>query len=80
VSCQYDEINKEEKIDCDFRRFDGYLFQARDTDGKMIDDELEAVRNVGAPVHRIAGVPLRMWRQACIVSGASHVRTIARAL
>jgi glycine/D-amino acid oxidase-like deaminating enzyme/nitrite reductase/ring-hydroxylating ferredoxin subunit len=53
-----EEIVKAEKIDCDFRRLDGYLFQAPDTDVKMIDDELEAVRKVGAPVHRLVGVPL----------------------
>jgi glycine/D-amino acid oxidase-like deaminating enzyme/nitrite reductase/ring-hydroxylating ferredoxin subunit len=53
-----EEIVKAEKIDCDFRRLDGYLFQAPETDPKMIDDELEAVRKVGAPVHRLVGVPL----------------------
>jgi glycine/D-amino acid oxidase-like deaminating enzyme/nitrite reductase/ring-hydroxylating ferredoxin subunit len=51
-------IQKREKIDCDFRRLDGYLFQALNTDSKMIDDELDAVRKVGAPVHRLVGVPL----------------------
>src|ERR1700710_3067586 len=51
-------IQKREKIDCDFRRLDGYLFQALNTDSKIIDDELEAVRKVGAPVHRLVGVPL----------------------
>ena len=53
-----EEIIKAENIDCDFRRLDGYLFQAPETDRKMIDDELEAVRKVGAPVHRLVGVPL----------------------
>jgi glycine/D-amino acid oxidase-like deaminating enzyme/nitrite reductase/ring-hydroxylating ferredoxin subunit len=51
-------IQKWEKIDCDFRRLDGYLFQALDTDSKIIDDELDAVRKVGAPVNRLVGVPL----------------------
>jgi glycine/D-amino acid oxidase-like deaminating enzyme/nitrite reductase/ring-hydroxylating ferredoxin subunit len=51
-------IQKREGIDCDFRRLDGYLFQALNTDSKMIDDELDAVRKVGAPVHRLVGVPL----------------------
>jgi len=54
-----EQIQKQEGIDCDFRRVDGYLFQAPETDSRMIDDELEAVRSVGAPVHRIVGVPLR---------------------
>jgi glycine/D-amino acid oxidase-like deaminating enzyme/nitrite reductase/ring-hydroxylating ferredoxin subunit len=53
-----EEIQKKEAIACDFRRLDGYLFQALDTDSKIIDDELDAVRKVGAPVHRLVGVPL----------------------
>src|SRR5258705_4742084 len=52
-----EEIQKRESIDCDFRRLDGYLFQALDTDSKIIVDELDAVRKVGAPVHRLVGVP-----------------------
>src|SRR3954453_6109873 len=31
-------IQKRESIDCDFRRLDGYLFQALNTDPKIIDD------------------------------------------
>ncbi len=53
-----EEFQKRENIDCDFRRLDGFLFQAPDTDSKIIDDELDAVRKVGAPVHRLVGVPL----------------------
>ena len=51
-------IQSQENIDCDFRRLDGYLFQALNTDSQIIDDELDAVRKVGAPVHRLVGVPL----------------------
>ena len=54
-----EEIQKLEKIDCDFRRLDGYLFQALNTDSQIIDEEMDAVRKVGAPVHRLVGVPLR---------------------
>jgi glycine/D-amino acid oxidase-like deaminating enzyme/nitrite reductase/ring-hydroxylating ferredoxin subunit len=53
-----EDIQKKEAIACDFRRLDGYLLQALDTDSKIIDDELDAVRKVGAPVHRIVGVAL----------------------
>jgi glycine/D-amino acid oxidase-like deaminating enzyme/nitrite reductase/ring-hydroxylating ferredoxin subunit len=53
-----EDIQNKEAIACDFRRLDGYLFQALDTDSKIIDDELDAVRKVGAPVHRIVGVAL----------------------
>ncbi len=58
-----EEIQKREAIDCDFRRLDGYLFQALNTDSKIIEDELDAVRKVGAPVHRLVGVPLAHCEQ-----------------
>src|ERR1700694_1442410 len=54
-----EDIQKREQIDCDFRRLDGYLFQALNTDSQIIDDELDAVRKVGAPVHRLVGVPFK---------------------
>ena len=51
-----EEIQNEADIACDFRRLDGYLFQARNTVNQIIDDELDAVRKVGAPVDRLVGV------------------------
>jgi glycine/D-amino acid oxidase-like deaminating enzyme/nitrite reductase/ring-hydroxylating ferredoxin subunit len=53
-----EEIQKKEKIECGFRRLDGYLFQGNGMPADVIDLELEAVREVGAPVHRLVGVPL----------------------
>jgi glycine/D-amino acid oxidase-like deaminating enzyme/nitrite reductase/ring-hydroxylating ferredoxin subunit len=53
-----EHIQKSEGIGCDFRRLDGYLFQGRDMPADVIDQELEAVRSIGAPVHRLVGVPL----------------------
>ena len=53
-----EEIQKKERIDCDFRRLDGYLFQGRDMPADVIDQEMDAVREVGAPVDRLVGVPL----------------------
>jgi glycine/D-amino acid oxidase-like deaminating enzyme/nitrite reductase/ring-hydroxylating ferredoxin subunit len=53
-----EEIQKTEGIDCDFRRLDGYLFQGDGTPADVIDQELDAVRAVGAPVRRLVGVPL----------------------
>ena len=52
-----EEIQEAERIDCDFRRLDGYLFQGRDMPADIIDEEMDAVRGVGAPVHRLVGVP-----------------------
>ena len=53
-----EEIQRSEGINCDFRRLDGYLFQGDDMPADVIDEELDAVRAVGAPVHRLVGVPL----------------------
>jgi glycine/D-amino acid oxidase-like deaminating enzyme len=53
-----EEIQRAEKIECDFRRLDGYLFQGHGMPADIIDQELEVVREVGAPVHRLVGVPL----------------------
>jgi glycine/D-amino acid oxidase-like deaminating enzyme/nitrite reductase/ring-hydroxylating ferredoxin subunit len=52
-----DEIQHKEAIDCDFRRLDGYLFQALNTDSKIIEDELDAARKIGLSVDRLVGVP-----------------------
>ncbi|MET3155249.1 FAD-dependent oxidoreductase [Bradyrhizobium diazoefficiens] len=54
-----EEIQASEKIACDFRRLDGYLFQGHGMPANIIDQELEAVQEVGAPVHRLVGVPLK---------------------
>ena len=51
-----EQIQRDEDIACDFRRLDGYLFQALGTDARIIDDELDAVRRVGAPVERLVGL------------------------
>lgn len=53
-----EQIQKAEGIACDFRRLDGYLFQGRRQPPDVIDQELDAVRAIGAPVHRLVGVPL----------------------
>lgn len=53
-----EEIQTIEGISCDFRRLDGYLFQGDEMPSDVIDEELDAVRAVGAPVERLMGVPL----------------------
>jgi len=66
-----EEIQKVEEIDCDIRRLDGYLFQGRDMPADMIDQEMDAVREVGAPVHRLMGVPFRAAKtvMSCAIRG-----------
>ena len=53
-----EEIQKKEKIDCDFRRLDGYLFRGRVRPPLSSNQEMDAVREVGAPVDRLVGLPL----------------------
>jgi glycine/D-amino acid oxidase-like deaminating enzyme/nitrite reductase/ring-hydroxylating ferredoxin subunit len=53
-----EEIQELENIACDFRRLDGYLFQGDDMPADVIDQELDAVRAVHAPVERHVGVSL----------------------
>ncbi|MCP1972960.1 FAD-dependent oxidoreductase [Bradyrhizobium elkanii] len=54
-----EEIQASENIACDFLRVDGYLFQGNGMPADVLDEELETVRAVGAPVHRLVGVPLK---------------------
>ena len=66
-----EEIQRKEAIACDFRRLDGYLFQALGTDSKMIDDELDAVRKGrrSRPSHR-RGCARRLQRAARVALSA----------
>jgi glycine/D-amino acid oxidase-like deaminating enzyme/nitrite reductase/ring-hydroxylating ferredoxin subunit len=54
-----EEIRKKHDIDCDFRRLDGFLFQGNGMPADIIDQELDVVREVGAPVNRLMGVPFK---------------------
>src|SRR5687767_69268 len=42
-----------ERLDCDFRRVDGYLFLAPEHDRKVLDEEYEAARAAGMQVDRL---------------------------
>lgn len=55
-----EEIARTEKIDCDFRRVDGYLFLPSDSGGsERLDEELEASRRAGLKdVESVARAPL----------------------
>lgn len=52
-------IQKGLGIDCDFRRLDGRLFLAPNSDLDMLDKEYDATRQVGMPVSRERGVPFK---------------------
>ncbi len=72
-----EEIQKRGTSTAIFRRLDGYLFQALNTDSMIIEDELDAVRKVGAPVHRLVGVPFsHCERQSARRSSRSRKRRL----
>jgi len=48
-----DRIVQEEKIDCDFVRLDGYLFNPSDGDDSYIEKELQAAKRAGLDPERL---------------------------
>jgi glycine/D-amino acid oxidase-like deaminating enzyme/nitrite reductase/ring-hydroxylating ferredoxin subunit len=55
-----ESIQRKEKIACDFRRLEGYLFLARDNDSKILERELAACAEIGfAGVERLDAAPLQ---------------------
>lgn len=50
-------IVREEKIACDFRRLNGYLFQAPGQEEHLLLEEMDAARRAGLKVNKVAGVP-----------------------
>jgi glycine/D-amino acid oxidase-like deaminating enzyme/nitrite reductase/ring-hydroxylating ferredoxin subunit len=54
-----EEIVKAENIDCDFERLNGYLFQQASSTNDQLDQELEAVRDLGfADVVKLQKTPV----------------------
>jgi glycine/D-amino acid oxidase-like deaminating enzyme/nitrite reductase/ring-hydroxylating ferredoxin subunit len=81
-------VQAEEEIACDFRRLDGFLFPALDTDPAELDREVEASREVGITVHDGKGLPfgglghlrcLRYPRQGAF-HPLKYLRGLARAI
>lgn len=56
---QIESIVEEERIECDFRRLDAYLFLKPGHDDQMLDEELQAAQETGViRVDRVASSPL----------------------
>lgn len=51
---QIEHIAREERIACNFRRVDGFLFADHDTDPALIEREHDAAQRAGARVERVA--------------------------
>jgi len=52
-----EEIVREEKIDCDFLRLDGYLYEPKDGDPKDLEREHEACLRAGLKVELVSRAP-----------------------
>lgn len=52
-----ERIVREHRIDCGFRRVDGYLFTAPGADSKILDAELQAARRAGLTVEMLTRAP-----------------------
>ena len=63
-----EQIQREEGIDCDFRRLDAYLFVAPGTDPSILDREIEAAHRVG-----FAGVA---WAERAPIPGTDTGRCL----
>jgi glycine/D-amino acid oxidase-like deaminating enzyme/nitrite reductase/ring-hydroxylating ferredoxin subunit len=63
-----EEIQRSEKIDCDFRRLDGYLFPATADDVSTLEEEIEACHRAG-----LTGVE---WVDSAPIPGARTGRSL----
>jgi glycine/D-amino acid oxidase-like deaminating enzyme/nitrite reductase/ring-hydroxylating ferredoxin subunit len=52
-------IQRDEGIDCEFRRLDGILFLDPSSEESLLDDEMAAAAKLGVAVGRSAGLPLK---------------------
>jgi glycine/D-amino acid oxidase-like deaminating enzyme/nitrite reductase/ring-hydroxylating ferredoxin subunit len=53
-----ERTSREERIECDFLRLDGYLFDPPEEKHSQLDRELEAARRAGLAVERVARAPI----------------------
>ena len=53
-----------ERIDCDFRRLDGFLFLAPEHDRRTLDEEFDAARAAGVEVERLERVAVQGFTAA----------------
>ena len=52
-----ERVQREENINCGFRRLDGYLLLGQGDKEKLLDEELEAAREAGLAVEKIGRAP-----------------------
>ena len=54
-----EEIVRQDRIECNFHRLDGYLFPDAKTKQSELDDELKAVKKTGMAAEKVNGIPLK---------------------
>ncbi len=57
---------KEEKIDCDFERLDGYLFRHETDDPDSLNKEFAAATKAGLQIEKLSQVPGMVGTQSCL--------------
>jgi glycine/D-amino acid oxidase-like deaminating enzyme/nitrite reductase/ring-hydroxylating ferredoxin subunit len=62
-----ERVVKEEGIDCDFERVDGYLFLHPSDKPESLDKEMAAARKAGLTVHELKLTPGKLIAERCIV-------------
>jgi glycine/D-amino acid oxidase-like deaminating enzyme/nitrite reductase/ring-hydroxylating ferredoxin subunit len=67
-----EEIQRGEQIACDFRRVDGCLFPALESDPSILEGELDAARQVGISVSQIRGLPFEGQEDAVYLRYANQ--------
>jgi glycine/D-amino acid oxidase-like deaminating enzyme/nitrite reductase/ring-hydroxylating ferredoxin subunit len=81
-------VQREQHIDCDFRRLDGILFPALGSDASVLDRELEVAREVGVGAEEGKGLPFQglcdarylRYRNQAIVHPLKYLRGLAEAI
>lgn len=53
-----EKISRDEGIDCEFKRVDGFLFRGPQDDAEYLEKELAAALRAGATVHRVNRIPV----------------------
>jgi glycine/D-amino acid oxidase-like deaminating enzyme/nitrite reductase/ring-hydroxylating ferredoxin subunit len=52
-----ESVCREERIDCEFERLDGYWFADKPEDTRLLDAEADAARRAGAGAERVGSIP-----------------------
>src|SRR6185312_8237170 len=72
-----ESVQREEKIDCGFKRLDGYLLLGEGDDEDLLDKEFEAAREAGLIVEKTQAPPGLPARPALRFANQARFRPLA---